>query len=111
MALGVPSDSIHVLETPVANTEEEVMEIARECRRDAAHRVIIVTSKPHTRRVRFIWRRLVGNDPEAIVRYTSDDKFDAAHWWKTSADALAVVREYLGLANAALGFPARPEPH
>ena len=111
MALGVPSDAIHVLQNPVANTEEEVREIARECRQDQAHRVIIVTSKAHTRRVRFIWRRLVGNDPAFVVRYASDDSFDAAHWWRTSSDALDVVREFLGLANAELGFPSRPAPH
>ncbi len=31
---------------PSANTEQEVDEIARDCRRDGAHLVIIVTSKP-----------------------------------------------------------------
>jgi hypothetical protein len=61
--------------------------------------------------VRFIWHRLVGKDPELIVRYASDDPFDAAHWWRTTSDALVVVRELLGLANASLGFPSRPEPH
>ena len=111
MALGVPSNAIHILGTPAANTEEEVKEIARECRQEGAHNVILVTSKAHTRRVRFIWHRLVGNDPELIVRYASDDPFDVAHWWRTTSDALVVVRELLGLANAVLGFPSRPEPH
>jgi uncharacterized SAM-binding protein YcdF (DUF218 family) len=111
MANGVPPDAIHVLEQPAANTEEEVDEIARECRRDAAHVVIVVTSMPHTRRVREIWKRRVGSDPRLIVRYTSDDPYDAVHWWRTSQDALDVAREVLGLANAWAGFPARPEPH
>jgi len=111
LALGVPSNAIRILKTPVANTEEEVKEIASECRRESVHKVIVVTSKAHTRRVRFIWSRLVGGDPELIVRYASDEPFDAAHWWRTTPDALAVVRELLGLANAYLGFPARPEPH
>ena len=111
LALGVPSNAIRILETPATNTEEEITEIARECRQENAHKVIIVTSKAHTRRVRFIWRRLVGSDPELIVRYTSDELFDAAHWWRTTSDALVVVRELLGLANASLGFPSQPEPH
>ena len=72
LALGVPSNAIRILETPAANTEEEVEEIARECRRENAHKIVIVTSKAHTRRVRFIWRRLVGSDLESIVRYASD---------------------------------------
>jgi uncharacterized SAM-binding protein YcdF (DUF218 family) len=111
MASGVPSNAIRILETSAANTEEEVREIARECRQEGARNVILVTSKAHTRRVRFIWHRLVGNDPELLVRYTSDDPFDAAHWWRTTSDALVVIRELLGLVNASLGFQSRPEPH
>jgi uncharacterized SAM-binding protein YcdF (DUF218 family) len=110
MARGVPADAIRVLESPAVNTEEEVDEIARDCRRDQAHKVIVVTSKPHTRRVRLIWNRRVGDDPQLIVRY-SGEAYDAAHWWRTSTDALDVVREWLGIANAWLGFPARPAPH
>jgi uncharacterized SAM-binding protein YcdF (DUF218 family) len=111
MARGVPPDAIRVFDQSIANTEEEVDEIARELRRDEAHSVIIVTSKPHTRRVRLIWNRRVGDDPRLIVRYVSDDTFDAAHWWRQTGDALDVVREVLGIVNAELGFPARPMPH
>jgi uncharacterized SAM-binding protein YcdF (DUF218 family) len=111
MARGVPADAIRILMNPSANTEEEVDEIARDCRRDGAHLVIIVTSKPHTRRVRLIWNRRVGDDPRAIVRYVSDDSFDPAHWWRDTSDALDVVREVLGIANALAGFPLHPESH
>ena len=109
MARGVPADAIRILMNPSANTEAEVDEIARDCRRDGAHLVIIVTSKPHTRRVRLIWNRRVGNDPRAIVRYVSDDSFDPAHWWRNTESALSVVREVLGIANALVGFPLHPE--
>jgi len=57
-----------------------------------------------------LWSRRVGDDPQLIVRY-SDEAFDAAHWWRISKDALDVVREWLGIANAWLGFPARPASH
>jgi uncharacterized SAM-binding protein YcdF (DUF218 family) len=108
MARGVPADAIRILMDPSANTEQEVDEIARDCRRDDAHVVIIVTSKPHTRRVRLIWNRRVGDDPRAIVRYVSDDPFDPTHWWRSTSDALDVVREVLGIANALAGFPLHP---
>jgi uncharacterized SAM-binding protein YcdF (DUF218 family) len=110
MARGVPADAIRVFESPAVNTEEEVDEIARDCQRDQAHKVIIVTSKPHTRRVRLIWNRRVGDDPQLILRYSAEP-FDAAHWWRISKDALDVVREWFGIVNARLGFPARPAPH
>lgn len=111
LALGVPADAIHILEEPAGNTLEEVDEIARDVRRDKGNAVIIVTSKPHTRRVRAVWKRRVGNTPRLMVRYPSDDPFDAAHWWRHTQDALNVVRELLGLANAWLGFPVRAGAH
>ena len=111
MARGVPADAIRILMDPAANTEQEVDEIARDCRRDGAHVVIIVTSKPHTRRVRMIWNRRVGDDPRAIIRYVSDDSFDPAQWWRNTGDALDVVREVLGIVNALAGFPLHPEQH
>ena len=106
--LGVPADAIRVLEKPAGNTEEEVLQIAEELRREGGRRVILVTSKPHTRRVKAIWRARVGESPRALVRYASADSYDGAHWWRHTRDALDVVRELLGLANTWAGFPLRP---
>ncbi len=103
--LGVPVESIRVLEPEIANTEDEVHVIAKTARDVGIHRIIIVTSKAHTRRVHTLWRKLVGNDPALIVRYAREDPYDGAHWWRRTSDALDVVREVLGLANAWAGFP------
>ena len=110
LTMGVQADAIRILEDPSANTYAEVEEIARDLRQESAHTVIIVTSKAHTRRVRYIWKKLVGNDPRLIVRYVGDDPFDASHWWRHTQDALDVSREVLGLANAWAGFPLKPGP-
>ncbi len=108
MALGVPPDAIRILDHPDANTEAEVRQIAEDLRTLDFHSVIIVTSKAHTRRVRTIWRKLVGSEPRMMVRYANDDTYDGAHWWRHTRDALDVVRETLGLLNAWAGFPLRP---
>jgi uncharacterized SAM-binding protein YcdF (DUF218 family) len=108
IAKGVPPDAIRILEYPDANTEAEVRQTAEELRKMDFHSVIIVTSKPHTRRVRTIWRKLVGSEPRMIVHYAHDDAFDGAHWWRHTQDGLDVVRETLGLLNAWAGFPLRP---
>jgi uncharacterized SAM-binding protein YcdF (DUF218 family) len=108
LAQGVPADSIRVLERPSANTEQEAKEISEDLRLSNLHHAILVTSKPHTRRVRTIWRKLVGSDPGATVRFTTDDSYDGAHWWRHTHDALDIVRETLGLMNAWAGFPVRP---
>jgi uncharacterized SAM-binding protein YcdF (DUF218 family) len=108
IAEGVPADSIRILDRPDTNTEAEVRQTVEELRKLDFHSVIIVTSKPHTRRVRTIWRKLVGSEPRMMVRFAEDDTYDGAHWWRHTRDALDVVRETLGLLNAWAGFPLRP---
>lgn len=108
IAKGVPPDSIRILEHPDVNTEAEVHQVADQLRQAQLHSAIIVTSKPHTRRVRTIWRKLVGSEPHMIVRYPDDDMYDGARWWRHTRDGLDVLRETLGLLNAWAGFPARP---
>jgi len=108
IAKGVPPDAIRILDNPDANTEAEVRQIAEDLHNSDFHSVIIVTSKAHTRRVRTIWRKLVGSEPRMIVHYAHDDTYDGAHWWRHTRDALDVVRETLGLLNAWAGFPLRP---
>lgn len=108
LAKGVPADAIRVPEQTVQNTEDEVRVIAAEMGRVGGGKVIVVTSRAHTRRVKAIWRRVVGENPRAMVHGTPGDGFDAEHWWRSTYDALDVVREMLGLANVWAGFPLRP---
>jgi len=108
LAKGVPVDAIRILEQPSANTEMEVRQIREFLQQNNASNVIIVTSKPHTRRVRAVWDKIVGSDTHAIVRFANDDPYDGAHWWRHTHDGLSVVRESLGLVNAWAGFPFRP---
>ncbi len=108
MAQGVPRDAIRVLERPTTNTEDEVEAIAAALRRAGGSKAILVTSMPHTRRVKTIWKALVGEAPRAIVCYAPQDEYDGAHWWRNTHDAYDVAREVLGLANAWAGFPSRP---
>lgn len=105
---GVPESTIHVLPVPVVNTEEELLEVGSEMRRNGKTSIILVTSPQHTRRVWTLWRRLVGNDPKAMVRAAHDDPFDANHWWRNTRDIFSVVRETLGLVNAWIGLPVPP---
>jgi uncharacterized SAM-binding protein YcdF (DUF218 family) len=106
--LGVPSGAILLLDRGVRNTFEEVELIAGELKKMGGGRVILVTSKPHTRRARTIWRKVVGDSPRAIVRYATSEPYESIRWWGNTRDALAVSREMLGLMNAWAGFPVQP---
>jgi len=105
---GVPDSAIRVLEPPILNTADEMATIGQALSNATPRRIILVTSKVHTRRTRTLWQQLSGANGEAIVHGVSDDPFDADHWWRSTSDALEVVREVLGLFNAWAGLPLRP---
>jgi uncharacterized SAM-binding protein YcdF (DUF218 family) len=105
---GVPPEAIRVLETPIVNTADEISLIGSALANEKDRTVIIVTSKAHSRRVRLLWRRLADGKGRTIVRAASGDSFDPRHWWRTTSDALDVVREVLGLLNAWAGLPLHP---
>lgn len=107
--LGVPPEAIRVLADGSQNTVEDVLAIARELTQRGGDRVILVTSKPHSRRVRATWGALVSHGPKAIVRYATEDPYDPNRWWRHTDDALAVSREVFGLMNVWAGFPVRQE--
>jgi len=107
---GVPAKAIRVLEPPILNTADEIVTIKGALNSAPLHIVVIVTTKPHTRRTRTLWRILTHDESRAIVRAASTDPFDPDHWWRSTRDALDVVREVLGLMNAWAGLPLVPSP-
>jgi len=107
--LGVKPEAIHVLAASVWNTVDEMRLVAAELDRAGGNRVIIVTSKVHSRRVRATWDAIVGASPKAIVRYAREEPYDARGWWRNTRDALDVSREAFGLMNVWAGFPVRPD--
>jgi uncharacterized SAM-binding protein YcdF (DUF218 family) len=108
IARGVPESVVHIFPGTIVDTEQEVEEIAREMRSTGKTSVIIVTSRQHTRRVKALWKHVVGDNLKMTVHAAWEDPFDADHWWRNTRDALSVVREYLGLMNAWAGLPVRP---
>jgi uncharacterized SAM-binding protein YcdF (DUF218 family) len=105
---GVPPSAIQILPVEIVNTEDEERVIIAGMQAARAHRVIVVTSPPHTRRVRALWRKLAPPGLALIVRPAMEDDFDANHWWGTTRDSLAVIREITGLLNTWAGLPLRP---
>lgn len=105
---GVPEDAIQILDPPISNTADEMQTIGAALRKQNLRTVIIVTSKVHTRRTSALWQRLSSKNGVAIIHGVPDDPFDPVHWWRNTSDALDVVREILGLANAWTGLPLRP---
>lgn len=108
MHKGVPENAIRVLSPTVVNTADEVQAIANAMSPKPGATVIVVTTKAHTRRVHALWNKLSAGRGRIIVRVAASDSFDPAHWWRSTRDALDVVREVLGLLNAWAGLPLKP---
>jgi uncharacterized SAM-binding protein YcdF (DUF218 family) len=105
---GVPAADIQLLQPPIINTADEIAAVSAALKEEKGARVILVTSKVHTRRVRILWHKLATHGEQAIVRAASDDPFEPKRWWRTTGDALDVVREFLGILNAWAGMPLHP---
>src|SRR5262249_46917949 len=105
--LGVPASAILANDGFVDNTASEAnllrtMVIARHW-----HRVIIVTSKYHTRRAGFAFRRgLAGTGATPIMRASRYDSFNPSHWWRSRADVRLGGREWVALMLYWLGLGA-----
>jgi uncharacterized SAM-binding protein YcdF (DUF218 family) len=107
--LGVPPGAVHALGGRVQNTVDEVRLVAGELTRNGGDRVILVTSKTHSRRVRATWSAIVGASPRALVRYAAEEPYNPGSWWRNTRDALDVSREVFGLMNVWAGFPVKPD--
>lgn len=107
-ALGVPPDAIHEIPGAVRNTADEVREISKRLSETGGERVILVSSKFHTRRVRTLWTRLTGNPAGAIVQPATRDPYDGSRWWRSSNSIGYVAKELLGLVNAWIGSRVEP---
>jgi uncharacterized SAM-binding protein YcdF (DUF218 family) len=105
---GIPSADIRILDPPIVNTADEIKIVSATLERDKKHTAIIVTSKVHTRRTRILWQRIVVGREQAVIRAASDDPFEPKRWWRTTGDALDVVRELLGILNVWAGLPLGP---
>lgn len=103
---GVRPNEIRLLTPRILNTADELRVVADALDQRPGDTAIVVTAKAHTRRVRTLWNKVSqGSHGRLLVRASTEDSFDAVHWWRTTNDALTVVREYLGLLNAWAGLP------
>lgn len=103
--LGVPADHTLTLPASLDNTAQEAEALHGLARARGWRRVIVVTSKYHTRRSRFGFRReFAGSGTEIIVRSSRFDPSDPAHWWRARPDVRFVLEEWGKLIAYRLGL-------
>jgi uncharacterized SAM-binding protein YcdF (DUF218 family) len=104
---GIPAKAIHVLESPIINTQDELEVIGSALQQARSAAVIVVTNKAHTRRVHELWNRLESSRGIIIVRAIPNDEFQPSAWWTRTGDTHQVIHELLGIINLWAGLPVQ----
>lgn len=85
VTLGVPRDAILILDR-AGSTAEEADYVRQLAMGEKLSRVIIVTSKQHTRRARLVMRRkLADTGTSVVVRPSRYDRSNVDRWWSERA--------------------------
>ncbi len=94
LRVGVPQSAILVLGYPHDSTAGEARSFRTVIAGHRWRRVIVVTSKMHTRRAMMAMKRACrGLDVDILVRASRYDRSDPAHWWRRRSDARTLLFE------------------
>jgi uncharacterized SAM-binding protein YcdF (DUF218 family) len=102
---GIPAAAILATTGYVDNTAQEANLLRAMVKARGWQSVIIVTSKYHTRRAAFAFRRaLEGTGARVVMRASRYDPSDPARWWRYRADFRFASSEWQKLVMYRLGL-------
>jgi uncharacterized SAM-binding protein YcdF (DUF218 family) len=97
---GVPTTSVIRFPHEAENTLEEAKALSVYTRERRWHRVLLVTSNYHTRRARYIFRKIFPTDVTVDVSSAQDSDFDPDAWWRTRKGTELFLHEIFGYGFA-----------
>ncbi len=106
---GVPRDKIVRFVHDADSTSGEAEALAPFVAQRKWHSVIVVTSNYHTRRARYIFRRIFPQGIEVRVASAHDGDFDPQHWWEKRKSIKELTREFAGMVVAVWELHSRGE--
>ena len=96
---GVPREEVWAVSAEdVFDTVSEAQTIKLFLQNNVVNSLIITTSKFHTRRALYIWRKVLGTDNNIYISAAVDDPFDPDSWWQDGRQVKQVMGEYGGMA-------------
>jgi uncharacterized SAM-binding protein YcdF (DUF218 family) len=96
---GLPEEALIILENRIDSTEQELKQLYQFLTERKMDRVILVSSKYHTRRVMKYFNRIAGDPMICIVRPSKYDPYNPGHWWTVREQARQVWLEYQKLVH------------
>lgn len=95
---GVHSDNIQLLPGVVDSSWDEARILHRFLNQNPARRIIVVTSAEHTRRARWVFKRVLAQMPvDVTIAAAGHLGFDETNWWKDDEGALLYLHEFFKL--------------
>jgi uncharacterized SAM-binding protein YcdF (DUF218 family) len=98
--LGIPDTQITQLrwKTGVTSTFDEAIALRDYCHRHPIRKIIVVTSDLHSRRARFIFKKVMsGMDITVLMSPIADRKYGAGNWWRLEDGVIGCQNEYIKL--------------
>ena len=93
--LGVPREDIISISVEDAyDTVSEAQAVGSELVRDGFRNVLITTSRSHTRRASFIWKKMFRGRLTVQTVPAGTDPYDPTAWWKQGRQIRWVLSEY-----------------
>lgn len=106
---GVPKEKIIRFPHDAESTREEAEALAKFADEHNLHSLIVVTSNYHTRRARYIFRRVFPQDLEVRIASARDGDFDPQQWWTKHKSIKQLTREFAGMLVAIWELRSRSE--
>ncbi len=95
--LGVPADAIIVLRGGTG-TWQEAEYVRQYVREGGVRKLILVTSHSHSRRARWVFRKVLQREGVKVMVVEADNgTYTAANWWRTETGLVSVFSEYVKL--------------
>jgi uncharacterized SAM-binding protein YcdF (DUF218 family) len=93
--LGVPREQIITISAENAyDTVSEAKAVGESLIQSGISRIIISTSKSHTRRARYIWKSLFQDQLSIRIAAARSDPYTPSGWWKEGRQIRWVLAEY-----------------
>lgn len=98
VSLGVPETAI-ILEERPTSTYEDAVYVRQDMLAREFSSAIIVSSPPHMRRARMIFRKVFEDQKNIFLQFSpaEDSGFESHRWWTREGELITVVNEYCKL--------------
>jgi uncharacterized SAM-binding protein YcdF (DUF218 family) len=97
---GVPTSVIEIYRHHASDTIEEAQTLRSLVVQKKWRHVVIVTSNYHTRRARYIFRKIFPAGVQVDVASAKDPAFDISDWWENKTALKMFLHEAVGMVEA-----------